>query len=252
VSLQQLAPGAEEFVPPADAAWVPPQRTFAPLGANRFDTERVRQFELGVAREFSAMTVSVRAFRQAVQNQLVTVFGAADASRLIAAGGHYGIASAGDASMRGWSVGVVHAVSPHVRGRVDYTFLAAEWTPSAGADRRALAAFAPQALRAPAEQLHDVSASLDAEVPQTATRFVFLYKVNTGFVGAPAGIQTANGRFDMQLRQGLPFMGAMGTWEMLLGVRSLFRPSLDDRSIYDELLVVRAPKRLIGGLQVRF
>ena len=251
-SLQQVAPGAEEFVPPADAAWVPPQRTFAPLGANRFDTERVRQFEVGVAREFSAVTVSVRTFRQAVQNQLVTVFGAADASRLIAAGGHYGIASAGDASMRGWSVGVVHAVTPHVRGRVDYTFLSAEWTPASGADRRALRTFAPQALRAPSEQIHDVAASLDAEVPQTATRFVLLYKVNTGFVGAPAGIQPANGRFDMQLRQGLPFMGGMGEWEMLLGVRSLFRPALDDRSLYDELLVVRAPKRLIGGLQVRF
>ena len=54
------------------------------------------------------------------------------------------------------------------------------------------------------------------------------------------------------MRQGLPFMGGMGNWEMLLGVRSLFRASFDDRSIYDELLVVRAPKRLIGGLQIRF
>jgi hypothetical protein len=139
-----------------------------------------------------------------------------------------------------------------VRGRVDYTFLSAEWTPSTGADQRAIRAFAPQALRAPSEQIHDVSASLDAEVPQTATRFVLLYKVNTGFVGAPSGIQPANGRFDMQLRQGLPFMGGMGDWEILLGVRSLFRPTLDDRSMYDELLVVRAPKRLIGGLQIRF
>lgn len=251
-SLQQVAPGAEEFVPPPDAAWVPPQRTFAPLGANRFDTERVRQFEVGAAREFSGMTVSVRAFRQAVQNQLVTVFGAADVSRLIAAGGHYGLASAGDASMRGWAVGVVRAITPHIHGRLDYTYLSAEWTPSTGADRRALQTFAPQALRAPDEQIHDVSASLDAELAQTATRFVLLYKVNTGFVGAPAGIQPTNGRFDMQLRQGLPFMGGVGEWEMLLGVRSLFRPTLDDRSMYDELLVVRAPKRLIGGLQVRF
>lgn len=251
-SLQQVAPGAEEFVPPANAQWVPPQRTFAPLGTNRFDTERVRQVELGATREFSAMSVSVRAFRQAVQNQLVTVFGAADPERLIAAGGHYGLASAGDASLRGWAVGVMHAITPHVQGRVDYTFVAAEWTPSTGADRRALRTFAPQAMRQPREQVHDVSASVDAEVPQTATRFVFLYKVNSGFVGTPAGLQTGNGRFDMQLRQGLPFMGGIGDWEMLLGVRSLFRPSLDDRSIYDELLVVRAPKRLIGGLQVRF
>ena len=188
-SLQQVAPGAEEFVPPADAQWVPTQRTFAPLGANRFDTERVRQFEIGVAREFSAMTVSVRAFQQAVANQLVTVFGAADPARLIAAGGHYGVASAGDADLRGWAVGVMHDVAPHVRGRIDYTFVSAEWTPSTGSDRRALRTFAPQAMREPTEQLHDVSASIDAALPQTSTRFVLFYKINSGFVGSPTGIQ---------------------------------------------------------------
>lgn len=251
-SMRQVAPGAEEFVPPADAQWVPPQRTFAPLAARGFSTERVGQVELGAARDFQAFTVSMRAFRQAVDDQLVTVFGAADPARLIAAGGHYGVASVGDASMQGWAVGVVHHLSAHVQGRVDYTFISAEWTPSTVAEQRALRVAAPQALRAPSERVHDVSASIDAQVPQTDTRFVLLYKINTGFAGSPAGIQTANGRFDMQLRQGLPFMGGVGDWEMLLGVRSLFRSSADDRSIYDELLVVRAPKRLIGGLQVRF
>ena len=56
----------------------------------------------------------------------------------------------------------------------------------------------------------------------------------------------------MQLRQGLPFINGAGDWEMLVGVRSLFRTSFDDRSFYDELLVVRPPKRVMGGLQVRF
>ena len=65
-------------------------------------------------------------------------------------------------------------------------------------------------------------------------------------------MQSADGRFDMQLRQGLPFMSGVGDWEMLVGVRSLFRTAFDDRSFYDELLVVRPPKRVMGGLQVRF
>jgi hypothetical protein len=251
-SLQQVAPGAEEFVPPADAQWVPPQRTFAPLGRNGLNVERVAHYELGVTREFRDVALSFKTFRQNVDNQLVTVFGAADPARLIAAGGHYGIASAGDATMQGWTVGVVHAVTAHVRGRVDYSVVAAQWTPSAGADRRALLASAPQAMRQPHERVHDVSASIDAEVPQTDTRMLVLYRVNTGFAGSPSGIQTGNGRFDVQLRQGIPFIGGLGDWEMLLGVRSLFRSTLEDRSIYDELLVVRAPKRLIGGLQVRF
>ena len=39
---------------------------------------------------------------------------------------------------------------------------------------------------------------------------------------------------------------------MLLTVRNLFREDLLDASIYDELLVVKPPKRIVGGLTVRF
>ncbi len=146
-SMHQVAPGAEEFVPPADAHWVPPQRTFAPLGSNRFSTERVQSYELGATRQFTRVAVGVRAFRQRVDEQLVTVFGAADPARLIAAGGHYGVASAGDAAMQGWAVGLAHHFSAHVHGRVDYTFVSTVWQASGGADRAALAAYAPRALR---------------------------------------------------------------------------------------------------------
>ena len=252
-SMLQVAPGAEEFVPPADAHWVPPQRTFAPLGHNNFTTERVQNYEIGATRQFTGFAVGVRAFNQRVDEQLVTVFGAADPARLIAAGGHYGVASAGDALLRGWAVGVAHNLSPYVRGRLDYSLVSTTWQASTGADRAALAAHAPRALRETHERLHDVTTTLEAEVPQTSTRLYVLYRLNSGFAGDPVALQSADGRFDMQLRQGLPFMSSTkGDWEMMLGVRSLFRSAVDDRSIYDELLVVRAPKRVIGGLQVRF
>jgi len=252
-SMLQVAPGAEEFVPPADGHWIPPQRTFAPLGHNRFATERVQNYEFGATRQFTGFAVDVRAFSQRVDEQLVTVFGAADPARLIAAGGHYGVASAGDALLQGWALGITHNLSPYVRGRIDYSLVSTTWQTSTGADRAALAAHAPRALREPHERLHDVTTTIEAEVPQTSTRFYVLYRLNSGFAGDPAALQSADGRFDMQLRQGLPFMSGMkGDWEMLLGVRSLFRTTVEDRSIYDELLVVRAPKRVIGGLQLRF
>jgi hypothetical protein len=41
-------------------------------------------------------------------------------------------------------------------------------------------------------------------------------------------------------------------WEMLVGVRSLFHASLANTSVYDEILVVRPPKRIVGGLTVKF
>ena len=111
---------------------------------------------------------------------------------------------------------------------------------------------APRALRQADERLHDLTTTLEAEIPPAPPAFVALYKLNSGFAGDPHELQSADGRFDIQLRQRLPFMSGVGDWEMLIGVRSLFRTAFDDRSFYDELLVVRPPKRVMGGLQVRF
>ena len=57
----------------------------------------------------------------------------------------------------------------------------------------------------------------------------------------------------MQVRQSLPFMDfSSAKWEMLVAVRNFFREAAADQSIYDELLVVRPPKRIVGGLTLRF
>jgi hypothetical protein len=62
-----------------------------------------------------------------------------------------------------------------------------------------------------------------------------------------------DGRFDLQVNQSLPFMNfSTSQWEMLIAVRSLFHESLANASAYDELLVVRPPKRIVGGLTVKF
>ena len=60
-------------------------------------------------------------------------------------------------------------------------------------------------------------------------------------------------RFGVQVHQSLPFMDfSTAKWEMLLGVRNFFRETSADQSVYDELLVVRPPKRIVGGLTMRF
>jgi hypothetical protein len=41
-------------------------------------------------------------------------------------------------------------------------------------------------------------------------------------------------------------------WEMLVAVRNLFYETAPGASVFDEILVVRPPKRLVGGLTVRF
>jgi hypothetical protein len=39
---------------------------------------------------------------------------------------------------------------------------------------------------------------------------------------------------------------------MLVAVRSLFSDELLEAAVYDELLAVSAPKRMVGGVTVRF
>ena len=82
-----------------------------------------------------------------------------------------------------------------------------------------------------------------------------LYKLNNAFAASDRAATTPafGARFDLQVNQALPFMNfRTSQWEMLVGVRNLCHESLANTSVYDELLVVRPPKRVVGGLTVRF
>ena len=60
-------------------------------------------------------------------------------------------------------------------------------------------------------------------------------------------------RFDVQLRQGLPFLGSLtrADWEFLLAVRNLFYETTEGATL-DEVAVLNPPKRVLGGISVRF
>jgi hypothetical protein len=136
---------------------------------------------------------------------------------------------------------------------VDYTVTHAQWM-SRG-DMAAIAVWAPAAIRPRSEDVHDLTTSLETEVPLTATRVFVLYKINNAFArGDDATRPSPDYRFDVQVNQALPFMPFSGTarWEVLVGLRNLFRDPNDAMSVYDELLVVRPPKRVIGGVLIRF
>jgi hypothetical protein len=81
-----------------------------------------------------------------------------------------------------------------------------------------------------------------------------LYKLNSGYARRAGSVSETglDGRFDVQVHQALPFGLGSTKWEVLVGVRNLFRDPNDPASIYDELLVVRPPKRIVGGFLVRF
>ena len=51
VSHREVAPGAEEFIPPATGLWLPPERTFSPVGHSGFLPERLDHIEVGAERD---------------------------------------------------------------------------------------------------------------------------------------------------------------------------------------------------------
>jgi hypothetical protein len=60
-------------------------------------------------------------------------------------------------------------------------------------------------------------------------------------------------RFNVQVNQGLPFLQVMNAnWEMVVAVTNLFRDDIGDSSVYDQLFVVDPPKRVLGGVTMRF
>jgi hypothetical protein len=253
VSHREVAPGAEEFLPPSIGPWLPPQRTFAHVAHGVFRPERHDQMEVAVERQWPGdFVIGVRAFRQRVEDQVVTLFGVAVADAP-AGIGHYQVGSAGDYDARGWGVNVSREVSDHLRASIDYTQADSAWRGQA-ADIDALRVLAASVVRND-DRIHDLTASVESVVSPTSTRVFVLYKLNTAVdtsntVGPLSG---ANARFDVQVNQALPFLNFTNArWEMLVAVSNLFKEDLADTSVYDELLVVRPPKRVLGGVTVRF
>ena len=254
-SRRAVAPGAEEFVPSMVAGtWLPPERTFAPIKGTSFVPERTRHLDVAAEHDLTASTMlGVRAFTQRTKDQIVTLFGMRALERDAADLGHYGVGTAGDVDARGYTVSVRHVVARRIRGSIDYTVTTAEWheTPASSAVARRL----PRMVRTGTERLHDVTTTLETELPVTETRVFALYRFNTGFASDRLAEPDAGPdvRFDVQVTQSLPFMNfSNAQWEMLVGVRNLFRDIVDEASTYDELLVVRPPKRIVGGLTLRF
>ena len=257
VSSRAVAPGAEEFLPPGDAGiWLPPQRTFStldPRGA--FQAERALSATAGLEHDFGSTTVAVRSFRQSVTDQLVTVFGAEVPGQPSAKIGHYLVGNTGDVDAQGMSAELRALVASRVHGSIRYTVARAQILNAGDAYVMLLA---PMTAAAGRTTLHDVTARVETELPETSTRVMVLYRASNGF--AQPGTRSENGsrsafdgRFDVQLRQSLPFMNfSNARWEMLLAVRSFFRDASIDQSLYDELFVVRPPKRVVGGVALHF
>jgi hypothetical protein len=253
MSSRAVAPGAEEFMPRIDSGiLLPPQRTFSSIAPGRpFEAERTNHIEVEVERDIASATISLRGFRQHVSEQILTLFGV-NTQDAPAAVGHYFLGNVGDVEASGLSAGIRAAITGRVHGAIEYSVTRAR---VASPELGYMVLLDPSALRLDRDHIHDLSTSIETEVPETSTRVVVLYRVSNAFAHAAAQAQALalDARFDVQVRQSLPFMDfSNAKWEMLVAVRNFFRETASDQSIYDELLVVRPPKRIVGGLSLKF
>jgi len=256
VAQNMLAPGAEEFLPPAAGVWLPPERTFALLSrTDSLQAERSQHFEVAIERDLGhASTIGVRRFHQDVDDQMVVLFGVRPQIPVSSVADRYYLASASGVTTDGWGLMLRHTLGTRVTGTVDYSLTHSTWAPWAanGLSPRTVGVF-----RTGTEQAHDVTTSIETEIPETSTEVFLLYRVNSAFSvidSATAAITSGlDGRFAMRVRQGLPFSPIEGSeWELLVDIRSLFREQVLGGSVYDELLVASPPKQIVGGLVVHF
>jgi hypothetical protein len=140
-----------------------------------------------------------------------------------------------------------------IKSSVSYTY--GRSRPGAGSfDQSTGARQLERAIASSDASFHDVVARLETFVDWSETRLVAYYRINScrAFAEAsPAAVVSQ--RFDVQLTQGLPFLRSMtrAEWEVLVAFRNMFY-EVSEAGLLDEIAVVNPPKRVLGGISVRF
>lgn len=234
-SSHTLVPGGD-FLTLSTMAAAPALAITQPEGLR---PERLMRYELLIDRAVGSTTVGLQAFHENVQDRLVNEFGGSGALR---------VSNGSGVSARGVGLVVTRRLGGGVRGSVSYTF--------GRASRRSGAPPLPGA-RDPVTDgsFHDVVAELDTFVDATDTRVAAFYRIHAMRPEAESGSPTSPvSRFDVQLTQGLPFLGNLtrADWEFLLAFRNLLYESSDQAGVLDEVAVLNPPNRIVGGISVRF
>jgi hypothetical protein len=104
---------------------------------------------------------------------------------------------------------------------------------------------------------HDLVARVEGLIDATDTRLAAYVRLNA-LRAAEADPHVVNlppmtTRFDVQLTQGLPFLQGLtrADWEVLVSIRNLSYETSEAGAL-DELAVLHPPKRVLGGVSVRF
>jgi Carboxypeptidase regulatory-like domain len=234
------APGGEDIGLLSQVAY---GSVYGPTPSRReLRAESTTLLGLGLEHQLSDRTrVAVRMFQENATDQLVRNF---LEDGIGGGAGHFVVANRGDFLTRGVGVALAQTVGP-MEGSVGYTF------------GKVFGPVVDESMDSEPE-IHDVTTTLGTSFDSTRTRLQAAYRLiyhpglSTGLPNSPSRTNL-DSRFSVQVFQLLPFVGWNGTqWELMVAVRNLFYDDIERASILDEISVVDAPRRVLGGVTVRF
>jgi hypothetical protein len=203
--------------------------------------ERSSRVEVAVDQSFGVTTLRTLTFFEDVHHQLANSYQGPRTARSL----H--IFEAGDTVARGIGVSVARRFGA-VSGSLSYRF---------GRSTRdaATGSLATRAGPLTDCDFHDLATRLETSIEGTGTRVVAFYRLThlSPDIERTHRSPNTNHRFDVQLSQGLPFVGRItrADWDFLLVVRNLFYET-SEGAVLDELAVTNPPTRVLGGISVRF
>jgi hypothetical protein len=237
VSARTVAPGGDLLT--LSALSSAPSMAFAVFDDD-VRAERALRYELALEQNLAGMTLSAHTYYEGVRDQLVNAFEGADGPRSLR------IFNGGGVGARGMGVRLGRSFGGALSGSLSYTY-GHTWREDAPAAGSEVLAYREA-------DFHDVVARLETVIDWSGTRLAAFYRFNRLDPGVEE--ETAprqNSRFDVQLSQGLPFIGGLtrADWEVLVAVRNMFYEP-GEGALVDEMVVLRPPTRVLGGISIRF
>jgi hypothetical protein len=209
--------------------------------------ERTIRSQVSVAQDLGEVgVVEFLVFQESAANQIVKAYLEAPLGAGVGPG-HYQVENYGDFRTRGVGLAVSKRFGS-VASSVGYRFGLARALSSVASD----GSFE----LGNDEEIHDLTTTVETKIDCTRTRLLAVYRLirqPSIFPTESESGTSLNSRFNVQVYQMLPFEGWNSTeFELMLAVRNLFYEDLENASFLDELAVIDSPRRVLGGVSVRF
>ena len=239
VGSRTLTPGGDLLLLSTLAA--SPAIAYATIDAG-LQPERLNRYEMSVDHGAGPTRVGALVYVEQMRDPFLNTF--------TRSGRALRIGNVPSLNARGVGVTLGRRFGPSVEGSVTYTY------GFSSRQSRVSKTHAPVAALAYADNdFHDFVARFNAAIQATDTRLIAFCRFNSLSPDAegPGTDGERTMRFDVQLSQGIPFLGDLtrADWELLLAYRNLFYETTE-AGMLDELAVMNPPSRVLGGITVRF